>query len=104
MDATRLAIGAVLSKTLSVPGRSVTNMRPSGATTTSHGTISPDWITVSVKAGPDMDGLDVGVVMPPPGAQALARHARTTPTARLRTPTAAHCPPRHARLRRCLLP
>ena len=97
----RLAIGAVLSKTLIVPGRSVTNMRPSDATATSHGTMSPDWITVSVIAGLAADGLVDGAAMPPPGAHALARDARTTPTARLRPPTAAHCPRRRDILRRC---
>src|SRR5213593_1119061 len=94
----RLAIAAVLSNTLMVPGRSVTNMRPSDATATSHGTMSPDWITVSVIAGFAADGLVDGA-MPPPGAHALARDARTTPTARLRPPTAAHCLPRHDILR-----
>ncbi len=50
--ASRAAPGEPLAKTRSVPARSVTNMRPSGAKARSQGTISPDWITVSARVGP----------------------------------------------------
>src|SRR5437899_2342251 len=55
--AMRLAFGAVDAKTSMDPGRSVTTIRPSEANAMSHGTVRPDWTTVSVIPGALRVGL-----------------------------------------------